>query len=206
MENDQEKTMSECKTKTCCCPKTNECRCRYFRLCNFLIGILFIAAALTAFRNPVGNLFAVAVVFGIMAILSGLWSITHVWNCKLRFVTGLIEIVIGVLLLAHLEFIASIIPYVFAVWFICNSVTNLTLVSFAKNYGCGHYWFLLLMGILGIAIGVALFFHPVISMLTLAFLVGFYLMIVGLIHIVLAFSHPCSPATKPEEKPEEKCV
>ena len=200
MDHDQEKTISECKTDTCC-RKTDECRCGCFRLCNFLVGILFIAAALTAFRNPVNNLFAIAVIFGIMAILSGLWSITHVWSCKLRFVTGLIEIAAGILLLVHLEFVASIMPYIFAVWFICNSITNLTLLSYAKNYGCGHYWFLLLMGILGIAIGVALFFNPVIAKLTLAFLVGFYLMIVGLIHIVLAFSNPCSPATmKPEEK------
>ncbi|MCL2348906.1 MAG: HdeD family acid-resistance protein [Planctomycetaceae bacterium] len=202
MDNDQEKTTPECKTEVCC-QKTNECRCGggCFRFGNFLIGILFIAAALTAFRNPVGNLFAVAMIFGIMAILSGLWSISHFRDCKLRFVTGLIEIAAGVLLLVHLEFVAKIIPYIFAVWFVCNSITNLTLLSYARNYGCGHWWFLLLMGILGIAIGIALFFNPVIAMLTLAFLVGFYLMIVGIIHIILAFSHPHSHEMKnPEEK------
>jgi len=196
MENETEKATSECKISTCC-QKTNECRCRCFRFCNFLIGILFIAAALTAFRNPVSNLFAIAVVFGIMAVLSGLWSMAHVHGCKLRFFTGLIEIIIGVLLLTHLGVTAASIPFVFAVWFICNSVTNLTLLPYAKHFGCGHYWFTLLMGILGVAIGIALFFHPIIAMLTLAFLVGFYLMTVGITHIVLAFS---SMKTKPEEK------
>lgn len=187
MENETEKTTSECQTNTCC-QTAHKCQCGWFRICNFLIGVLFIATALIAFRNPVGDLFAIAIVFGIMAILSGLWSLTHIWGCKLRIMTGLVEIVIGVLFLTHLGITAAIVPFVFAAWFICNSITNFTLLPFARRFGWGHFWFFLIMGILGMALGIGLFFQPVISMLTLAFLVGFYLLIVGLIHIVLAFS------------------
>jgi Uncharacterized conserved protein len=195
-----EKSITECQINSCC-QRIFERRLGYFRFYNFLIGVLFIATALVAFRNPVGNLFAIAIVFGVMAILSGLWSIAHAWSCKLRFLTGLVEIAIGVILLAHLGISAAMVPFVFSVWFIFNSITNLSLLPYAKNHGSGQYWFFFLVGILGLVIGVAMLFHPIIVKLTLAFLVGFYLMIAGITHITLAFSasENHTPAM-PEEK------
>ncbi len=79
------------------------------------------------------------------------------------------------------------LPFVFAVWFIADSVFALLAADLAKGVSNGYYWFTVIVNILGIILGIMLLFNPISSALTLSFLVGFYFMLFGITHIVYAF-------------------
>lgn len=154
------------------------------------LGILFIIVSLVAFGNPMGSLEALAIVFGVMAIVSGVWFILNRFGSMARLAVGVLEILLGLLLIFYPGLGATVIALAFAVWFIADSISNLSLLNFYRSIGPGYYWFMLVVNILGIVLGVLMFIQPVISILTLSFLVGFYFMMVGIGYILLAFSRP----------------
>ena len=158
---------------------------------SFLLwGILFVIVALLAFRDPLGNLAALSIVFGVMAILGGVWFLTHRFGSNFRLLFGILEILIGLYLIFNPSGGAVAIAMIFALWFIVDSVSNLFALKYYRMLGDGYYWFMLVVNVLGVIIGAIMLYEPVISMLTLSFIVGFYFMMAGIAYILLAFSKP----------------
>lgn len=79
------------------------------------------------------------------------------------------------------------LPFVFAIWFIVDSIFGLFNLDLARQHSNGYFWFSLIIDILGIIVGFMLLFNPISSALTLSFLVGFYFMMWGITQIVYAF-------------------
>ena len=156
----------------------------------FLWGILFIVIALIAFRDPLGNIAALTTLFGIMAILGGVWFLTHRFGSNFRLLIGVLEILIGVYLIVNPTGGAEVIAMVFALWFILDSVSNLFALNYYRTFGEGYYRFMLVVNIIGVLVGAVLFLQPAIVMFTLSFLIGFYFLLAGISYILLAFSNP----------------
>ncbi len=157
-----------------------------------ILGILLVITSLIAFRDPFSDILALAVLFGIMAILSGSWLFVNNdgGHTVLRIIAGVLDILIGIALLINPWAGALAMPVLFAVWFIVSSMYGITrLVRVKQNYGTGHFWFALVINILCVIAGVLLLFHPFVSLLTISFLAGFYFMMAGFEAIVYAFSY-----------------
>lgn len=168
---------------------------RGFDWASFLLGILFIYVSLVAFKDPVGNLEALVIVFGIFALLKGFFEIlfrsklkdyTGI-SVKMPLVLGIFDIIIGLLLLFNIGASMIALPVVFALWFLIDSIVGLFTVGSVKSMGDGYFWFSIIVYILGIIVGFILLFNPVSAALTLSFLVGFYFMMFGITEIVYAF-------------------
>lgn len=155
-----------------------------------IMGVLFIIASVLSFINPAGNLEALAFAFAFLAILNGIWMIANRMGSTLRVVAGVVNILIGVFLFFNIYWAALALPFVFAIWFIVDSVLRLLTVGFARALGSGFFWFQLIISILGIIVGVLLLYNPISAALTISFLVGFYLLMAGIESIVYAFSRP----------------
>lgn len=156
---------------------------------NLIIGIIFMITALIAFQNPLVDLIALSIVFGTTAIIEGIFSIVNRNGSIFRVLIGFLSITVGTVLLFNLGVTASIMPYVFAGWFVITSIGNLFIINVMPFYNKSVYWFALLMNILGIIIGFMLIFNPLASALTLTFLVGTFFIFSGLSYIVLAFKN-----------------
>lgn len=162
---------------------------------SLLLGILFVITSLLSFQDPAGNLIAIVLVFAIFAIFKGIFEIFLRNRLKqlvgfksyMPLVLGVIDIIFGIYLMFNLGVGVSVLPYVFAIWFILDSFINLFTLDLAKAFSTGYYWFSLIVDILGIVLGFVLLFNPLSSALTLSFLVGFYFMMFGITHIVYAF-------------------
>lgn len=162
---------------------------------SLLLGILFVLTALMSFQDPAGNLIAIVMIFAVFAIIKGVFEIFVRNRLKeltgfksyMPLILGAIDIILGVYLLFNLQIGVSVLPYVFAIWFILDSFFNLFTLDLAKAFHTGYYWFSLIVDILGIILGVVLLFNPLSSALTLSFLVGFYFMMFGITYIVYAF-------------------
>ena len=162
---------------------------------SLILGILFVLTALLSFQDPTGNLLAIVMVFAIFAILKGLFEIfarnkvkeLTGYKAYMPIVLGVIDILIGLYFFFNLNIGIVTIPFVFAIWFILDSIFGLFTLDLAKAVSTGYFWFSLIVDVLGIILGIALLMNPVSSALTLSFLVGFYFMIFGITNIIYAF-------------------
>lgn len=162
----------------------------------FLLGILFVIVGFIAFSDPAGNLMGLTIVFGIVAVIKGIYELFFRslvkefigLNGTWLTVLGIIDLVIGILFLFNLYKGMMILPYLFAIWIIVDSVFNLFMLGYYKAQGTGQYWFALIISIVTILIGIFLFFDPIVAALTLSFLVGVYFVWFGILAIISAFS------------------
>ncbi|MCD1024403.1 HdeD family acid-resistance protein [Enterococcus sp. SMC-9] len=168
---------------------------RSFDWGSLILGILFIIVSLMSFRDPVGNLVAIVIVFGVLAILKGIFEIflrnrfkdLTGYKAKMPILVGALDILIGIFLLWNMQASILALPFVFAIWFIVDSIFGLFGLEAARKLNNGYFWFSLIVNILGVIVGFMLLFNPVSSALTLSFLVGFYFMMWGITHILVAF-------------------
>jgi len=168
---------------------------RGFDWYSFLLGILFIFASLTSFRDPASNLVALVLVFAIFAIIKGVFELFlrkkvrefTGFSSTMPIVVGIFDIIVGVFLLFNISAGVMALPMVFAIWFLVDSFVALFSSSALKNISDGYYWFSIIINILGVIVGFMLLFNPVSSALTLSFLVGFYFMMFGIAEITYAF-------------------
>lgn len=173
----------------------NRSRARSFDWMSLLTGILFILVAILTFQSPETGLRGLVIYYATTAIISGIFSL-FVRN-RVRQLTdgrittvlvfGILEILMGVILLFNLDFGILTLAYMFALWFIIDSVRNLFVLDEIRSISKPYFWFSLILNVLGIIVGLSLFFDPIISVLTLSFLIGFYLMMTGNLYIVHAF-------------------
>ena len=162
---------------------------------SLILGILFVLVSLISFQDPVGNLVAIVVVFAIFAFLKGIFELfvrnrmkeLTGYKGKMPLVIGIIDILVGIFFLFNIGAGVVALPFVFAIWFIADSILALFTADLAKGYSTGYYWFPVIINILGVVLGCILLFNPISSALTLIFLVGFYFMLFGINHIVYAF-------------------
>lgn len=156
----------------------------------FIVGILFIFASMVAFFDPARNLVSFVIVFAAMAIVHGLWAIIESHKSILRIIMGILNIVLGVFMIFNIYYALAALPFVFSIWFIVDSTLRLFSIGFVRQYSTGHYIFLVIMNIIGIVVGFMLLSRPLVALLTLSFMVGFYFMTLGIDFIVLAFGNP----------------
>lgn len=83
-----------------------------------IIGILSILCGIWVFRNPVESYFALAVYFSIMFIMYGIGEIINAFagqryrNWGWGLAVGILDLIIGFLLLGNLEWAADMLPYI----------------------------------------------------------------------------------------------
>ncbi|MGG5372721.1 HdeD family acid-resistance protein [Enterococcus sp. AZ196] len=166
-----------------------------FRLPYFLMGLLFILVSLLSFRDPQSSLLAIVYVFALSAILKGIFElffrrkIHEFTNQKSTFliVLGVFDLLVGIFFLFNLSAGLVALPFVFAIWFLFDSIAGLLTASIYKIESTGYYWFHVIVNVIGILLGIMLLFNPLTSALTLAFLVGFYFMMAGISLIAYSF-------------------
>lgn len=142
-------------------------------LMSLCIGVLFIIVSGLILWHPTSGRIGILIIIAITSIIEGLVEVfakhkIHQFfgvegSKGLTTFFGILLIIIGVILLFNLNFGLAIFPYVFAVWFVIDSVENIFLLPFARMVSKAYYWFCILAATLGIIVGVMLFFNPSIS-------------------------------------------
>jgi len=101
--------------------------------------------------------------------------------------TGILDIVLGIVFLVYQNFGTTVIAVIFALWFIISSANELTIAGFFHQLNVGYYRLLFILDILGLIIGVVLLFSPMLSAITMVWLISFYLIVIGIVKIIQAF-------------------
>lgn len=167
-----------------------------FNWLSFILGVLLIFGSIISLQDPTGNLVSITIFIGLLGIIKG--GFVLIFHSKMKkilnksiiplILIGVFDIIIGIILLSNISYGVIALPFLFAIWFIVDSVTSLFSLNIAKEVSAAYYWFSLVVNILGIILGVMLFFDPITSALTLSLIVGFYLMMIGISLVVHAFT------------------
>ncbi|MFV0381324.1 MAG: HdeD family acid-resistance protein [Breznakia sp.] len=164
----------------------------YLELC---IGILFIGMGMYTLANPVVALGSMVIMFGFTAITRGIGHFIMYISIKREesiktvslLVVGIFDVVIGIMLISNIKVGILTISFLFPFWFMMDCFVNIMNASIIKKAG-GIYWLVLIMNIFGIVLASMLIFNLATSALTFAYLIAWYLLILGFRSLVVAFS------------------
>ncbi|MBA1393465.1 hypothetical protein EQ500_06230, partial [Lactobacillus sp. XV13L] len=160
----------------------------------FISGVLMIVAGLFLIRHPGTALHAFVLLFAILSIVQGfVWLAIYsrfrylIPNSWLSIVSGVLDILIGIMFLYSYDAGGLTIAYLFAFWFLFDSISGIIFSWHLRNVSSIYSWMNIILNVLGLLIAVSLMFNPALSALTLIWLVSFWLLIFGLNEIVAAF-------------------
>ena len=170
---------------------------RSFDWFSLVVGIVLVIAGVAAYMNPDRTLEFVSICIGIASLLKGLYElwfrkgISNLFgeNSGWLLFMGIVDIILGLLFIFKAATIAAavVVAYIFAFWFIFDSIAEISTASYFKQMNRGYYIAVVILNIFALLIGIVLLFNPLIAASTLVLLLAFYLVLVGIIKIVQAF-------------------
>lgn len=163
-----------------------------------IIGIILIVLGIFTFARPSSALTGIVFVYGILAVITGIADIVFYAKMErhtgfgpaVSLVSGIFSIIAGILLLFNPGAGKWAMVLLFPLWFIMHCISRLTHLSIVRiTAGDGYYYFTLIVNILGLLLGFAMIFNPLLSFFSVSYIIGFYLILIGIDHLVLAVSN-----------------
>ena len=156
------------------------------------IAILF---GLAALLRPGIALEALILLFGAYALVDGVFSIVGVFGGTrggtprwLLFIEGVASIVAGLIAFFLPGLTAILLLYLIAAWAIVTGISEIAMAIRLRKEIRGE-WALIVGGALSVVFGVILaVVGPVVGLISLIWLIGFYAVVFGVMMLVTAFS------------------
>ena len=154
------------------------------------LGVVTLILGLIVSLHPSSSLNVIAVLLGVLMIISGLFHLTRVLDTAERHrvwlgIAGLLFITLGVVLIRHLDLTLAIIGLVIGLTWICQGVAAL-IASLSGSLREGRGWWIF-FGIVSLIAGIVVISSPTSSLTVLAVLTGTWFVVMGLFEIGGAF-------------------
>jgi uncharacterized membrane protein HdeD (DUF308 family) len=155
-------------------------------------GLAAIAFGIIALVWPKLTLLVLVLLFGIFAIISGIAAVAaalqnreeHGWGVLLF--EGILWILVGVVALVWPGITALAFLYLLAAWAIITGILEIIApLSFPMSGGRGVL--LVLAGLVSIVFGIVIASQPASGLLAVVWLIGFYAILFGILHLVAYF-------------------
>jgi len=155
-----------------------------------VLGVVTLILGLIVAFYPNATLNVIAVLLGVLLIVSGLFYLIRVFGHDEAHrvwmgIAGLLLVVIGVVLLRHLHLTVALIGLIIGISWIVQGVIAL-IVSFSGDAREGRGWWIF-FGIVSLIGGIVITAVPTKSVTALAVLVGIWFIVQGLFEIAGGF-------------------
>jgi uncharacterized membrane protein HdeD (DUF308 family) len=155
-----------------------------------VLGVLTLILGVIVSFHPTGSLNVLAVLLGILMILSGIFHLVRVFDPEELHrvwlgIGGLLFIVIGVVLIRHLHLTRALIGLLIGITWIVQGVTAL-IGGIAGGAREGRGWWIA-FGVISLVAGIVVAAAPASSLSFLAVLLGIWFIVMGLFEIVAGF-------------------
>jgi uncharacterized membrane protein HdeD (DUF308 family) len=152
-----------------------------------VVGIITFVLGLIVTLRPSGSLNVIAVLLGLLMIVSGLFHLFRVFGTGEAHrvwhgIAGLLLVVIGVVLIRHLHLTVALVGLIIGLSWIVEGVAAL-ISAFSGDSREGRGWWIF-FGILTLVGGIVITAWPVESVTAIAVLIGIWFIILGLFEIV----------------------
>jgi|SRR5450759_1306095 uncharacterized membrane protein HdeD (DUF308 family) len=159
----------------------------------FLRGILALLFGIILLVWPTATLYVVIILFGIYALVEGLFAIGYSIARASRgdkffalLMLGIIGVLVGAIVLARPGVSSLALVWVIAFWALLRGIMFIV-SAFEMTGSAGARWLIGLVGVLAIIVGILLFAHPVAGIWTISLVIGIYALLAGIILIITSF-------------------
>ncbi len=162
-----------------------------------ILGILLVILGIFSMINPNTALTGIVIVYGIAAIVIGISDIMMYVRVErytgfgpmVSLIGGILSVMSGVMLFVYPNAGKWILSLLFPIWFIAHCISRLAHLSSMRIYMENFaYYLTLILNILGLISGFMMIFHPFVSLLSVSYIIGLHLILLGIDCIVIAFS------------------
>lgn len=159
-----------------------------------MLGILYFALAIWLFFNPLASYFALSVMFSAFMFVSGVSEIVFAvanrssmpaWGWYLA--GGILDLIIGILLLASPGLSMAILPYILAFWLLFRGIAGIGHAVDLRRYGSRNWGWYLFLAILAVACSIGIIFVPMAGAMTFVLITGYTLLVLGFFRLIVAF-------------------
>ncbi|MCD8088208.1 MAG: DUF308 domain-containing protein [Oscillospiraceae bacterium] len=161
-----------------------------------IVGAVLIALGLFTLFRPNKAITGAVVLYGIIAVVTGVSDIAFYVKMERRtgfgpavsLVTGILQLLAGVLLVFHPGAGTTLISIMFPLWFIAHCISKLSHLDIIRiRTDTANYYLTMVLNIIGLVLGFVMLFNPVLSVNTVGFM-AFYLVVLGIDSLTIAFS------------------
>jgi uncharacterized membrane protein HdeD (DUF308 family) len=155
-----------------------------------LLGALTLILGIIVTAHPTGSLNVLAVLLGILLILSGIFHLIRIFDPREPHriwlgIAGLLFIVIGVVLIRHLHLTRSLIGLIIGITWIVQGLAAL-IGGLGGGVREGRAWWIV-FGVVSLIAGIVVAATPASSLTALAVLLGIWFIIMGIFEIIGGF-------------------
>ena len=152
-------------------------------------GVLTLILGIVVSFKPSGSLNVIAVLVGIVAIISGIFHLVRVFDREEQHrvwlgVTGFLYVVVGVVLIRHLSLTVALFGLLVGITWIVQGIAAL-IGAFTGSREGAVWWGV--FGAISLIGGVVVVAAPTTSITVLTVLVGIWFIIMGIFEIVAGF-------------------
>lgn len=159
----------------------------------WILGVIYIEIAILLVFFPIDDAVKYSVLFGFITIITGVFVIifsrinrrtliTSNWH----FVSGIIDVLFGIFLIAYLFKTIIALPYIIAFWIIIRSCHSLGFSMDMVRLNVYQWQGYHLFNILAVISSVALLCFPQMSILTIIYTIDFAFLCMGVVRIMHA--------------------
>ncbi|MEB7810579.1 DUF308 domain-containing protein [Staphylococcus xylosus] len=163
---------------------------------SLIIGVSFLIIGVFIISFPEENLFAITWLIGLLFIINGFLEIfvrqvikrTANQSATMLVILGIINIILGLLILFNVVTSTTFIVYLFAIWFIINAFFNIFNVTPLEKSNKIFHIISIILNISAILFGIILLFNPLIAAFIIAIFISAVFFIIGVSYIIDALN------------------
>lgn len=162
-----------------------------------IVGIILILLGIYSFARPGSILTGIVVIYGAVAVVTGIADIVFYvridrhtgFGPTVSLVTGVLSVMSGFMLLVYPGAGRWILSLLFPIWFITHCISRLSHLNIIRfTAGEITYYLTLILNIIGLMLGFMMVIRPYFSILSASYIIGFYLILLGIDSIIMSFS------------------
>ena len=151
-----------------------------------LRGILFVLLGIYVFMSPASAYIALSFLFGLIILLAGVSELLHAYQDKgsanrgWHLFVGLVDLIIGLILLSHLAASMDVMRVILGVYFLFRGISMFNFRGFAKRPG----W-ILAGAVIILLFGILVIGNPVFGAATIVIWTGTAFIVTGILNVML---------------------
>jgi hypothetical protein len=161
---------------------------------SLIVGILFLLFGFWILKTPLESYVTLALLFGVVFLVNGIFEIIfsisnrkEIDNWGWILAGGIIDLLFGIVLASNVGLSMAVLPFYVGFMLLFRSVAAIGYAFDLKGFGIRDWYWLLLLGILGLLFSFIMIWNPVFGGMTIIIWTALAFITYGIFRIILAF-------------------